>query len=108
MTQGTSELDTTLNALQGGLTSISPSAAVSNIEGWHKTLSDAGLTDIADDLAELKNLLTSGNLDGKAIGPVLSRLGSKTTDSASGAPEAAMGKLQKLGSTLSSAGKSLS
>ena len=108
MTQAHSALDETLNALQGGLSSVSPSAAVANIDSWHKTLSGAGLTDIAADLAELKGLLTSGHLDGKAIGKVLSSLGHKTTASASGAPAADMSKLTQLGTVLSGAGKSLS
>lgn len=108
MTQANPALDETLNALQGGLSAVSPSAAVANIDNWHKTLSGAGLTDIAGDLADLKNLLTSGNLDGKAIGKVLSSLGQKTTASASSAPAADMSKLTQLGSVLSGAGKSLS
>lgn len=104
---GSSELDGTISALQGGLTSLSPAAAVSNIEGWQQKLSGLGATDIANDLGELKALLTSGNLDGKAIGAVLTKLGSKTTASASGAPAADMGKLQQLGSMLSGVGQTL-
>lgn len=103
-----SDLDATLGALQGGLTAVSPAAAVSNIEGWQQKLSGLGLTDVASDLGELKSLLTSGNLDGKQIGAVLTRLGEKTSASASGAPAAETSKLQQLGSVLSAAGKSLS
>ncbi|MBC8160032.1 MAG: hypothetical protein H7Z42_02345 [Roseiflexaceae bacterium] len=104
---GSSDLDDTIGALQGGLTSISPTAAVSNIDGWQQKLSGLGLTDVASDLGELKGLLTSGNLDGKKIGAVLTRLGEKTSASASQAPAADMPKLQQLGSMLSGAGKTL-
>lgn len=104
---GSQELDDTIGALQGGLTSLSPTAAVSNIDGWQQKLSGLGLTDIANDLGELKGLLTSGNLDGKAIGAVLSRLGSKTSASAAGAPAADMPKLQQLGSMLSGVAQTL-
>ena len=108
MSGGTPEVDDTISALQGGITSLSPAAAVGNIDMWHEKLSGLGLSDIASDLGELKTALTSGNLDGKQIGAIMSRVGQKTMDSASQAPAADMPKLQQLGSMLSGVGKTLS
>lgn len=110
MTQGTSDLDTTIGALQGGLTSVNPATAVSVISNWQQQLqgsSDSTLKSIAEDLGDLKDQLTSGNLDGKAIGAVLTRLGSKTATAAASADGQVASKLQTLGKLLSGAGSSL-
>lgn len=104
------DIDGTISALQGGLTSLSPSVAVSNIQGWEQQLqgsNDPATQQIAADLGELRQLLTSGSLDGKAIGQVLSRLGTGTTSVAAGAG-GAQSKLQQLGQLLSKAGETLS
>ncbi len=100
-------LDATISALQGGLTSIDSNTAVSVISNWSKTLSGAGLTDISSDLDALKGELTSGSLSGARIGPILSRLGSKTTSAAASAPANYQSKLEKLGKVLSQAGGQL-
>lgn len=107
----TQDIDATIGALQGGLTALSPAAAVSNIENWHSQLQgsdDAGLKQIAADLAELKGMLSSGNLNGKSIGALLVSLGNGTTTAAAGAPAGVSAKLMSLGSLLTGAGNSLS
>jgi ABC-type transporter Mla subunit MlaD len=107
MNSADSTLDTTISALQGGLTSIDATTAVSVIDTWQQTLSGAGLTDIADDLGQLKTALTSSNLDGAQIGEILSRLGSKTSAAAGTAPAEYESRLQQLGQLLSQSGTSL-
>ena len=110
MTQQTSDLDTTISALQGGLTAVNPNTAVSVISNWQQQLTasgDSSLQSISDDLDELKTELTSGSLDGKAIGAILKRLGSKTTSAASSANGQVASKLETLGKLLSGAGNSL-
>lgn len=106
----TSELDGTISALSGGLTSLSPTTAVSNIEGWESQLQSSGkpeLTSIADDLAALRQELTSGKLDGSAIGQLLSKLGQQTTSVAGSAEAGSKEKLSTLGSLLTKAGSAL-
>ena len=105
-----SELDGTIDALSGGLTSLSPTTAVSNIEGWETQLQATGkpeLTSIAEDLGALRAELTSGKLDGSAIGKLLTKLGSATTSVAGSAEAASQSKLSTLGSLLTKAGSAL-
>ncbi len=103
----TSELDQTISALQGGLTSVPPATAVSVIDSFEKQVSSLGATQIATDLSQLKELLTSGSATGPAIGKVLSQLGEQTTSAASGADATVSSKLRQLGQLLADAGKSL-
>ena len=104
----TTELDQTISALQGGLTSVPPATAVSVIDSFYQQAQDLGASEIASNLSSLKQLLTSGNATGPEIGQVLTQLGSQTTSAASSADGAVSGKLQQLGQLLSEAGKSLS
>lgn len=100
----TSEVDQLISALQGGLTSVPPATAVSIIDSFEQQVRGAGATEIANNLTELKKLLTSGNATGPAIGKVLGSLGQQTTSAASG-PDAS--KFSQLGKLLSDAGASL-
>ena len=105
-----SELDGTISALSGGITSLSPATAVSNIESWESQLQATGdpkLSGIAADLNALKAELTSGKLDGAAIGQLLVQLGTATSDVAGQADEANQSKLTTLGSLLTKAGSAL-
>ncbi len=105
-----SELDGTIDALSGGITSLSPTTAVSNIEGWESQLEASGkpeLSSIATDLGSLRAELTSGKLDGSAIGALLSKLGKETSAVADGAEASTQAKLSTLGSLLSKAGSAL-
>lgn len=112
MTQGSSapDLDTTVSALQSGVTNIPPEAAVTNIDGWAQRLqaaNDPSLTSIADNLQQLSGMLSSGNLDGQAIGQLLTQLGSQTTSAAAQADSSSQSQLQDLGRLLSQAGGQL-
>ncbi len=105
-TAGTSQLDATLNALQGGLAAAA-GAAGDNIAGWIKTLSSVpALSGISAELQKLHDALTGGG-DAHALAHSLSTLGEHTTAAAAGATADAQAKLHQLGSALSAAGASL-
>jgi len=92
-------LDSLLDALKGGVTSIPPDRAVQVIDSWSSKLSGTGspeLGSIARDLDQLKSGLTSGNLAG--VNSLLSGIGSKV--SAISASDSS-GKLSQLGEALS-------
>lgn len=105
------DLDNTNAALEGGVTSLTPSAAIRVIDLWHGTLKNAerdGLHIIANLLGELKDELQSDRLDGRAIGSLMSRLGEQTTSAAADASDARLSpKLEHLGALLSRAGSAL-
>ena len=101
--QGTSQLDATLNALQGGLAAAA-GAAGPNIAGWIKTLQgNPQLSGISSELQNLHDALSSGATDTSALAHSLSTLGEHTTKAAASATPDAQAKLQQLGQALSSA-----
>jgi hypothetical protein len=95
-------LDTTIAALQKGLTSIPAEQAIAVIDSWQKQLEG---TDLAQDLGELKSALTSG--DSASIAEILTDLGEDTSEAASGASDDIAAKVEQLGQLLSEAGESL-
>lgn len=100
---GTSQLDDTLNALQGGLAAAA-GAAGPNIAGWIKTLQ--GNPQLAGISAELQNLhdnLSSGASDTSALASSLNTLGEHTMKIADAATPDAQDKLRQLGQALSTA-----
>ncbi|MGV0024948.1 hypothetical protein [Phormidesmis priestleyi] len=99
----TVDLDSTIAALQGGLTSLPPEAAVGAIESWQQQLQG---TEIAETLGQLKQALTAGG--GSSIGSLLADLGSQTSAAAGSASGDAASKLQQLGQLLAQAGSSIS
>jgi ABC-type transporter Mla subunit MlaD len=103
MTQ-TVDLDSTIAALQSGITSLPPEAAIGAIESWQQQLQG---TEIAETLGELKLALEGGGKSGAAIGEIIADLGSQTASAASTASGDAASKLEQLGQLLSQAGSSL-
>jgi len=105
------ELDTTVAALEAGITSVTPSAALRVVEHWEATLrnaDDANLHPLADLLAELRDALAADRLDGRHIGDLLLSLGEGTTAAAADAPEDRIGpRLEQLGALLTRGGRSL-
>lgn len=101
-----SSVSDTVSALQGGVQSIPPQTAVSNIEGWQQELRDLGPAGagIVADLDSLKSELGSSQPDGAKLQSLLSSLGQATTAAAAQAPESARDDLRQLGSALSSIG----
>jgi hypothetical protein len=82
------DLNSTLAALRGGPATLSVKTrlAAPIIEGWQRKLEGAGdarLTELARDLGELKRQLSEPQLDRRAVGQLLSRLGERTAEVAS-------------------------
>jgi hypothetical protein len=98
------DLNSTIAALQGGLTALPPEAAVDNIESWQKQLQG---TEAATLLGELKAALT-GKGSGKSVGTLLNELGAQATSAAGSVSGDAAKKLEELGQMLVQAGSSLS
>ena len=103
-------LDNTLSALKDGITGLAMDKASKNISGWEKALKDAGkpeLEPITKDLAKLRGMLEGTELDGEAIGKLLTKLGKATAKLAADAPQASSKKLSNLAELLQGAGKEL-
>jgi hypothetical protein len=101
-TTRTIDIDTTIAALQQGLTSVPIEQAISIIKSWQQQLQG---TDLAEDLGDLKQALTNG--DSSSIAQILSDLGEDTSESAASATVDIAVKVEQLGELLSQAGQSL-
>jgi hypothetical protein len=101
-TTRTIDIDSTIAALQQGLTSIPIEQAIAIIESWQQQLQGA---DLAEDLGDLKQALQSG--DTQSIAQIMSDLGEDTSESASAATGDIAVKVEQLGELLSQAGQSL-
>ena len=102
------QLDAIISAAEGGLTSLPGAAAISAIDPIREKLHNSGqptLESIADDLDKLKDELDNDKIDGRKVGAILNTVGPKVTtaSSAPGAPA----QLSRLGTLLTSAGKTL-
>lgn len=105
MADATNQLDATLQALQGGLSSAA-GAAGSNIQGWITTLQgNPQLAGISSELKKLNDAIGSG--DSSSISSSLQTLGEHTTKAASAATPDSKDKLMQLGQALSSAASQL-
>ena len=105
MADSTSQLDATINALQGGLSSAA-GAAGPNIKGWIQTLQgNQQLSGISSELEKLNSAISSG--DSSTISSTLKTLGEHTTKAASSATADSKDKLMQLGQALSSAASQL-
>lgn len=98
------QLDSTLTDLAGDLAAISPGAATATIDRWVARLNEAGLPQIADTLTDLRAALAGGTPDGMTIGPLLTRLGTQTSDVSDNADPDTAEMLQRLASLLTAAG----
>lgn len=98
----TIDVDTTIAALQQGLTSIPVEQAIAVIESWQQQLQG---TDLAEDLGDLKAALTSGDV--ASISQILSDLGEDTSEAAADATGDVAVKVEQLGELLTQAGQSL-
>lgn len=96
------DVDTTIAALQQGLTAIPVEQAIAVIESWQQQLQG---TDLAEDLGDLKAALSQG--DAGAISQILIDLGEDTSEAAADATGDVAVKVEQLGELLSQAGESL-
>ena len=74
-------LDQTADALESGLTSLTPTAALTIIERWRSACQDQtglDLDTVSEGLDELHGLLSADRLDGRAIGAALAGLAEAT------------------------------
>ncbi|MGI8502145.1 MAG: hypothetical protein ACR2LR_13565 [Hassallia sp.] len=95
------DINATISALKGGLTSIPAEAAVSNIESWEKDLKDAA-PEIASALGQLKAALVNGTATPDSLKQLLTSLGEKTSSAGAGNAQA-----EELGTLLKKAASSL-
>ncbi|KQR27786.1 hypothetical protein [Deinococcus sp. Leaf326] len=94
-----SQLQSTIQALSGGLTTVDADTAVSNVSSWHSALSGAaGAENVVAGLAELKAALESGNLEEAAN--LLPNLGSEVEAIVSAAPAEDQAGLRQLAGIL--------
>lgn len=103
-------LEATVTYLEGLPTGTSTQSAIDNISGWEQRLREGSKPEwntIADELNNLKKLLTSGSLQGSPISNCLIRLGELTQQTAVSADKSIADDLQKLGGWLIKMGKSI-
>ena len=106
------DFDPTISALRGGVENLAIERALSEIDGWEQKLEESGdpqLAPIAENLRQLRALLTDDRLDDTAIGLLLSVLGEQVHGVASGSlGESIGGKLRQLGGLLATEGRAVS
>ena len=108
---GAEDFDSTTSALNQGVRSLAIERAISEVDGWQRKLEasrDPGLQPIADNLGELRELLSAETLDAGAIGRLLVELGDRTQAVAvSGTASPVADQLQLLSQLLTDEGRSV-
>ena len=106
------DFDPTISALRHGVANLPIDRALSEIDGWEQKLEESGdpqLAPIAENLRQLRALLTANTLDGTAIGLLLGVLGEQVQGVASGSlGESVGGKLRLLSGLLVTEGRTVS
>jgi hypothetical protein len=106
------DFDPTISALQGGVENLALERALGEIDGWEQRLEESGdpeLVPIAENLRQLRVLLTAGSIDRVAVGKLLNTLGEQVQGVASGGLGASIAeKLQVLGGILNTEGRAVS
>jgi hypothetical protein len=106
------DFDPTISALRGGVENLTIERALSEIDDWEQKLEESGdpqLAPIAENLRQLRALLTADRLDGVAIGLLLGVMGEQVDGVASGSlGESVGGKLRQLGGLLATEGRAVS
>lgn len=93
------QLQQTLQALQGGITGVDPSAAADVVSGWQQTLGGVpGAETLVGQLGQLQGALSSGDLETAAS--LLPSLGSQTQSLADAAPAEDQDGLRQLAAAL--------
>ncbi|MDP8972418.1 MAG: hypothetical protein M3N45_04400 [Actinomycetota bacterium] len=105
------DFDPTISALRDGVENIAIERALSEIDGWEQKLEESGdpqLAPIAENLRQLRALLTADRLDGTAVGLLLGVLGEQVHSVASGSlGESVGGKLRLLSGLLVTEGRTV-
>ncbi len=98
----------TISALQGGVLEMSVDQAVTNIDGWIAQMEgNPDLSGVRDGLTQLRTELQADEIDGQAVGDLLTDLGNQTAEAAAGAPGQSSQQLEQLGNLLMQAGGQL-
>ena len=83
-------LEQTEAALDGPITSLTPSAALGIVEHWRTACQDESTLDlsgVAAGLSDLRDLLSGDSLDGRAIADTLAGLAESTRAAAGASPD---------------------
>ena len=102
----TTRLNTTLEAIKGGVKSFTIEKATTNIEGWEDYLSKhdhEGVKKVVQDLGKLKKLLHAKEIDGEAIKTLITKLGNDTVAVAGEEQNANAKHIRELGEALTQA-----
>ncbi len=102
----TTRLNTTLEAIKGGVKSFTIEKATTNIEGWEDYLSKhdhEGVKKVVQDLGKLKKLLHAKEIDGEAIKTLVAKLGKDTVAVAGDEQNANAKHIRELGEALTQA-----
>ena len=102
----TTRLNTTLEAIKGGVKNFTIEKATSNIEGWEDYLSKhdhEGVKKVVGDLGKLKKLLHAKEIDGGAIKTLVAKLGKDTVAVAGDEQNANAKHIRELGEALTQA-----
>ncbi len=105
----TTRLNSTLEAIKGGVKSFTIEKATTNIEGWEDYLSKhdhEGVKKVVQDLGKLKKLLHAKEIDGAAIKTLVSKLGKDTVAVAGDEQNANAKHIRELGEALTQAADS--
>jgi hypothetical protein len=106
------DFDPTISALQGGVQNLGLERALGEIDGWEQRLEGSGdpeLAPIAENLRQLKVLLTAGTINRVAVGRLLNTLGEQVQGVASGSLGASIAeRLRVLGGVLNTEGRAIS
>lgn len=98
------DIGETIQTIKQGVKNATISGAISNIEGWERTLQDVdGAETVVQDLGDLKTELQADTLDGEAIRGLIMKLGQGTMDVAKSAGGSKASQIQQLGQALTQA-----
>ncbi|WP_027482111.1 hypothetical protein [Deinococcus pimensis] len=104
------QIEDTIAALQGDVTTLDNATAIEMLEAWQTTLDDAdfdGADEIAGILAQIRAQLDSEEPDGTLIGELLGDLSNVTQEAADAADDEVSGKIQLLADLLGDTSDSL-
>jgi hypothetical protein len=105
------DIDQTIAALEGGVTTLNPDTGASIARTWMESLRQSDLPNlhhVADLLEQLEGGLRADRLDNRTIGDLMVRLGEGTRTAANEVDDARiMPRLDRLATVLTAAGRTL-
>lgn len=101
-------IDSTIEALDGGASSVKPKDGASLIKDWITALKkEESLSTVANELQDLHDELTGKEPDGKKISTLLKKLGDQTAKAAKDADDDQQDSLKSLAESLKEFSKEL-